>query len=255
MKATHSVKNQKEILPVVGSHSIQLKSRAFADPSSQPHVVQSSQAVRPFLPIQAKLTIGEPNDKYEKEADQVAAQVVQQINAPQSTSSDNVQRQEESEEEELQMKPISTLQRDEAPEEEELQMKPISVLQRDGSPEEEEELQMKSIVQRQEAIGGGDASGDLESTINSARGGGQALDSTLQTKMGQAMGADFSRVKIHTDTTADKLNRSVQARAFTTGNDVFFKKGEYNPQSSTGQELIAHELTHVVQQNGSQIRR
>ncbi len=69
------------------------------------------------------------------------------------------------------------------------------------------------------------------------------------------MGSDFSRVKVHTDQTADTLNRSIQARAFTTGNDVFFRQGEYNPQSRGGQELIAHELTHVVQQGGVQRKR
>ena len=200
-----------------------------------PTVSDVNLSSRPFAtPVQAKLTIGQPNDKYEQEADQVASQVVQHINAPQATNPENVQRNSEAEEEELQMKPISVLQRDMA---------------------EEEELQMKSIVQRQEAIGGGPASEDLESTINSARGGGQSLDPALQHSMGQAMGADFSRVKVHTDQTADTLNRSIQARAFTTGNDVFFRQGEYNPQSRGGQELIAHELTHVVQQGGVQRKR
>jgi hypothetical protein len=182
--------------------------------------------------IQAKLNIGEPNDKYEKEADQTAAKVVQQINAPSQDLS--VQRQEsmESEDEELQMKPA------------------ISTIQRDASMEEEE-LQMKSLVQRQENLGGGEASNDLESEIQNARGGGQSLDAGLQAKMGQAMGADFSGVKVHTDSQSDQLNRSIQAKAFTTGQDVFFRQGAYEPSSRGGQELIAHELTHVVQQTGA----
>jgi Domain of unknown function (DUF4157) len=66
--------------------------------------------------------------------------------------------------------------------------------------------------------------------------------------MGQAMGTDFSRVRVHTDGQSDRLNRSIQAKAFTTGQDVFFRQGAYNPGSRGGQELIAHELTHVVQQ-------
>jgi len=89
---------------------------------------------------------------------------------------------------------------------------------------------------------------DLESEINRARGGGQPLDKGLQAKMGEAMGADFSGVRVHTDGRADGLNRAVGARAFTTGQDLFFKRGEYQPGSRGGQELIAHELTHVVQQ-------
>jgi ppGpp synthetase/RelA/SpoT-type nucleotidyltranferase len=72
--------------------------------------------------------------------------------------------------------------------------------------------------------------------------------------MEQAFGADFSQVKVHTDSESDKLNKSIQAKAFTTGKDIFFKKGEYQPDSKPGQELLAHELTHVVQQNGNQVQ-
>ena len=199
------------------------------------------------MPIQAKLNIGEPNDKYEKEADDTASKVVQQINAP--TQDRSVQRQEAMEEDELQMKPISSIQREESMEEEdELQMKPISSIQREAM-EEEDELQMKSLVQRRENLGGGEASSDLESSIQSARGSGHPLDAGLQEKMGQAMGADFSGVKVHTDSQSDQLNQSIQAKAFTTGQDVFFRQGAYEPSSRDGQELIAHELTHVVQQN------
>jgi hypothetical protein len=67
--------------------------------------------------------------------------------------------------------------------------------------------------------------------------------------MERVFGADFSGVRVHTDAHSDSLNHSLHARAFTTGKDIFFKQGEYNPGSSTGQELIAHELAHVVQQN------
>ncbi|PZV12168.1 MAG: hypothetical protein DCF20_18035 [Pseudanabaena sp.] len=178
--------------------------------------------------IQAKLSIGEPNDKYEQEADATASKVVQQINStPQDQS---IQREESMEEED-----------------EELQMKPISSIQREVM-EEEEELQMKSLVQSRENLGEGESSPDLESSIQSARGSGQSLDPILKAKMGQAMGADFSGVKVHIDSQSDQLNKSIQAKAFTTGQDVFFRQGAYEPSSRGGQELIAHELTHVVQQ-------
>jgi len=159
--------------------------------------------------IQAKLSIGEPNDKYEQEADATASKVVQQINSPTQDQS----------------------------------------VQREAAMEEDEELQMKSLVQRREDRVGGEASTDLESSIQSARGSGQSLDTNLQAKMEQAMGADFSGVKVHTDSQSDQLNQSIQAKAFTTGQDVFFRQGAYEPNSLGGQELIAHELTHVVQQN------
>jgi Domain of unknown function (DUF4157) len=201
--------------------------------------------------LQAKLTIGQPGDQYEQEADRVAAQVVQRTNLLKSNpSKPALQRQELKEEDELQMKPeISMLQRQEAEEEDELQMKPeISMLQRQEA-EEEDELQMKPL-QRQKSQEHEEASADLETSINSARGRGQSLESGLQQQMGQAMAADFSGVKVHTDATADRLSQSIQAKAFTTGKDIFFKGGEYNPSSQSGQELLAHELTHVVQQTG-----
>jgi hypothetical protein len=107
------------------------------------------------------------------------------------------------------------------------------------------------VIRRKEAIAGGTASADLESSIQSARGSGQSLDANLQQSMGQAMGADFSGVKVHTDSQSDQLNKSIQAKAFTTGQDVFFRQGAYEPSSRGGQELIAHELTHVVQQGAA----
>jgi hypothetical protein len=214
---------------------INQRSTESADTPVQPkrmNRLQTLQAKRMSM-IQAKLSIGEPNDKYEQEADATASKVVQQINStPQNKP---VQKQESMEDEELQMKPISSIQREE-------------------SMEEDEELQMKSLAQRKSSLDGEEASPDLESSIQSARGSGQSLDSNLQAKMGQVMGADFSGVKVHTDSQSDQLNKSIQAKAFTTGQDVFFRQGAYEPNSPVGQELIAHELTHVVQQNGGAIQ-
>ncbi|MCB8751174.1 eCIS core domain-containing protein [Planktothrix agardhii] len=158
----------------------------------------------------------------------------------------NIQREGE-EEEEIQAKPdISNIQR-EGEEEEEVQAKPdISAIQREG--EEEEEVQAKP---QNKTLGGGAVSTDIETTIQSAKSVGSPLDAGMQRKMGKAMGADFSGVKVHTDSQSDKLNRSLSSRAFATGPNLFFKQGEYNPGSKTGQELIAHELTHVVQQGAT----
>jgi hypothetical protein len=137
-----------------------------------------------------------------------------------------------------------------------MQMKPIDSLQRQ---EEEEEMQMKpiSILQRQEVMGadGGEISADLEESIHGARTGGQPIAGALRAPMENAFGADFSGVRVHSDSQSDALNQSIQARAFTSGQDVFFRQGEYNPGSSHGQELLAHELTHVVQQNGSAVQQ
>lgn len=95
----------------------------------------------------------------------------------------------------------------------------------------------------------------IERSIDSARGGGHGMDHGTRARMEAAFGADFSDVRIHTDAKSDSLNRSLAARAFTTGRDVFFRHGEYSPGSSSGRELLAHELTHVVQQNGDGLQR
>jgi hypothetical protein len=120
--------------------------------------------------------------------------------------------------------------------------------------EEEETIQAKFnnvSIQRKSTDEGGEVTTDFETEVNNSKSGGKSLDNGLQSSMSHAMGSDFSSVKIHTDSNADKLSRSIQAKAFTTGQDLFFSKGAYNPQSKSGQELIAHELTHVVQQGSA----
>jgi hypothetical protein len=205
------------------------------------------------IPIQPKLTIGQVNDPYEQEADQMAAHVVAQMHAPQPLQRKLVQRSA-GEEEELQMKPLGTsIQRVEE-EEEELQMKSLGTsIQR--VEEEEEELQMKPLIQRKSDLGGTEASTDLEASISRSRGGGQGLPDAIRQPMEQAFGANFSGVRIHSDSQSDQLNRSINARAFTTKNDIFFSAGSYNPGDRGGQELLAHELTHVVQQGAASVQR
>jgi hypothetical protein len=89
--------------------------------------------------------------------------------------------------------------------------------------------------------------------INHERDGGQPLDSAVQAQAGPALGADFSGVRVHTSPEANELNQQLNARAFTTGQDIFFREGEYQPNSSGGQELITHELAHVVQQSSGAV--
>jgi len=101
-----------------------------------------------------------------------------------------------------------------------------------------------------EAAGATEATPEIEGAIAQSRDGGQSLDLTVQRQMESAFGTNFSQVRVHTDSRADTLNHALSARAFTTGQDIFFRQGEYNPGSSSGKELLAHELTHVVQQTG-----
>jgi hypothetical protein len=147
------------------------------------------------------------------------------------------------------------IQRQEIPEEEEeeLQLKrePAAV-QRQELPEEEEELMMKRDDQRM-GPQGGQVPPEVEAGIRRARGGGQPLEGALQEQMSASLGHDFSGVRVHTDAEADALNQQLTAKAFTTGRDLFFRRGAYEPGSRRGRDLIAHELSHVVQQSTGRV--
>ena len=109
-------------------------------------------------------------------------------------------------------------------------------------------------VQRLLAQRSGDGSFEIDegtvSRINQERSGGQPLEGGLQKDMGESMDHDFSGVRVHTSPEADDLSQQIGAKAFTTGQDIFLREGAYDPHSGGGQELLAHELTHVVQQSG-----
>ncbi|MGK7925366.1 MAG: DUF4157 domain-containing protein [Spirulina sp.] len=129
-----------------------------------------------------------------------------------------------------------------------------------NSPKVKEEKTQSGTVQRKitlhsSSVEGGEVSREWEGELNRARGGGQPLASEVKEPMEGAFGSDFSDVRVHADSKADGLARSIQAKAFTTGRDVFFQQGAYQPGSRGGQELLAHELTHVVQQNDGGVRR
>jgi hypothetical protein len=251
-----------------------------------------NQAVQRMLAthqIQAKMTVGAADDPYEREADAVASQVMAKRDVVQRESADEdvqmkrvdivqripedaellrkpidiIQRDEggEAEEEEIAMKRMDTIQRDEGgeAEEEEIAMKRMDTIQRDeGGEAEEEEIAMKRADVWRKPVdmsGSFDVNQDIEGQIQSASGSGQSIPDVNRDMFESSMGHDFSGVKVHTDTQSDGLNRDLGARAFTTGSDIFFRQGEYNPESSDGQRLLAHELTHVVQQGGAGVKK
>jgi hypothetical protein len=109
------------------------------------------------------------------------------------------------------------------------------------------------LAQRRSGAEGFALDEETAGRINQARGGGQALDSAVQKQMSASLGHDFSGVRVHTGLESDELNQQLQARAFTTGPDIFFKRGTYDPGSDSGRKLIAHELSHVVQQSTGRV--
>ena len=170
-------------------------------------------SVNNFLFFQPKLSINAPNDIYEQEADAVAEKVVQSKSIQQSDTF---------------FKPVS-----------------ISSIQRKCAHcEEEEKLQRKEVNQNKT-----ETSNELEHYVGGLNNSGNALPSDSKTFFESRMGYDFSNVKIHTDSVAAKSAQSINAHAYTTGNNIVFNQNQFQPGTTNGDKLIAHELTHVVQQN------
>ncbi|MGH9224733.1 MAG: DUF4157 domain-containing protein [Acidimicrobiales bacterium] len=114
------------------------------------------------------------------------------------------------------------------------------------------------LIQRREAEGqlsvgaaGGTLDDATEAAVQRARRGGRPLNAATSERMQQALGADFSAVRVHSDAESERLNRSLNSEAFTTGSDVFIRPSSYRPGSPSGQRVLTHELVHVVQQGGA----
>ncbi|MEM5776005.1 MAG: DUF4157 domain-containing protein, partial [Anaerolineaceae bacterium] len=97
----------------------------------------------------------------------------------------------------------------------------------------------------------GELTGYVAREIQRARAGGSPLPAPLHRQLGDQLQGDFSQVRLHTDRQADRLSGQLQARAFTLGNNIFFRKGAYAPHTARGRFTLLHELTHVQQQSGS----
>ncbi|NER12064.1 DUF4157 domain-containing protein [Leptobacterium flavescens] len=234
--------------------------------------------------IQPKLTVGRPNDKYEIEADMMADKVVQHLsndndrNIP-SGSATNLSVQQKcsscEKEEKLQEKKEDDLEGQlpdinrkpifesnaEQPETE-LQTKSLNVPplqtkcaaceEKERIQEKKEELAENELdIQTKEEGSGAEQPSNLENRLNSSKGKGSPMSKDTQDSMGSAFSADFSNVRIHTGTEAVKMNRELGAQAFTHGNDIYFNQGKYDTNSSSGKHLLAHELTHTIQQGKS----
>jgi hypothetical protein len=181
------------------------------------------------LTIQTKLVVNETSNKYEQEADRVARQVVETLDAAASSSATRAPTGSRGDDETTTPAQLHSKRHQDA-----------------GGL-----CMMKPDIRRFDGEDGGAFDSTIKTSIQQAQGGGSPLDAGVRATMGGVFGVDFSAVKIHTDARAQQLNRSLQAKAFTTGQDIFFGQGVYAPGSREGRELIAHELTHVVQQGGS----
>lgn len=181
--------------------------------------------------LQAKLVVGAPGDKYEQEADSVAAQVMS-MSVP-AANSMPIQRQGEEEEQEPLVQRSSLVDS-------------ITPLVQRQTEEQEEAIQTKSLQQRG-VKGNAEAGSDVESQLNQSKGGGSPLPDEVRSFMEPRFGTDFSSVRVHTDSTAVQMNKDLRAQAFAHGSDIYYGAGKSPAQDS----LTAHELTHVVQQTGA----
>ncbi len=121
-------------------------------------------------------------------------------------------------------------------------------IQRKANPEQEDRIQAK-------AEGTPNVASNVSADIRSSMSGGTPLPLSVRKFMEPRFKADFSNVRIHNDDRSAKLNQQVQAKAFAVSNHVFFGKDQFQPETDEGKELIAHELTHTIQQGGALQRR
>lgn len=175
--------------------------------------------------LQAKLRIGQADDKYEREADKVADAVMGQPNDPTHAG--------------VSTSKLPSIQR--------VDTQHTSVLNRMGETEQEEDL-----IQSKSSGTQAEASYDVESGVRSLKGGGRPLSASESQFFEPRFNRSFSGVRIHTSGKANYLAKSVNAHAFTIGNDIAFANGQYAPDSHQGRKLMAHELTHTVQQTGGE---
>jgi len=157
--------------------------------------------------FQAKLSVNKSDDKYEREADHVANEVVNEISNP-----------------------------------------ALPVQRMTDVPEKNTKF---SFLQAKQADASSIASPQLSSNIESSAGSGTGLPGHTLNEMNASFGTNFNNVHIHNDSESARMNKELHAQAFTHGPDIYFDEGKYNPTTADGKFLLAHELTHVIQQSGT----
>lgn len=226
-------------------------------------------------PVQAKLTVSTPDDPQEKEADAVADKVMRMPDSvvvqpsPLPGKEEKIERTEEEEKvypkeetinsNKISCKDATELQRPSRA------AQVIQRLQKGYSNTGSEILApnnktrggsfstafSRSQIMRQSGRAPPETSSSFEQTLSSTKGGGSALPSDNRRSLENRFGADFGGVRIHAGTQAEDLSSSIHAHAFTHGNDIYFNRGKWAPETQAGGTLLAHELTHTLQQGAS----
>ncbi len=210
--------------------------------------------------VQTKLTIGRPGDRYEQEADQTAENVINRLSEPGSPA---IQKKQQSAQPALpataliQQQPVQDNVLDqefEAESDEMLRKKPV--FESAAPPEDDSDIQRACTGCHEEETvqaksEGAPNSSSIETQLKSTKGSGSPLPADTRRSMEHAFGSDFSGVRVHTGSDAARMNKELGAHAFTHGSDIYFNSGKYDARSEGGQKLLAHELTHTLQQGAS----
>lgn len=233
----------------------------------------------PFFPkVQTKLSIGKADDVYEKEADSVADKVVNQsgegaaiekksgessqIQEKPIDSITPIQKKEGAEEEKEPAVQKQEEQEEQPVQKQEEEEKPVQKQEEEEQPVQKQEEEEQSVQKQEEeeepiqaksnsTVGNG---GSVESKLKSTSGQGEKMSKSTQREMEAGFGTNFNDVSIHTGSEAEAMSKELGAQAFTSGKDVYFNEGKYDPNSKEGKHLLAHELTHTIQQKGSELK-
>lgn len=236
---------------------------SFFNKGAEPSFFNGSVQRQPFFKkdniesnIQTKLRVGQVNDSFEKEADNTADKVLQKLSNQKSSFGNQkipidhkisayVQRKCDSCESEKKVQMKAEVRYTEAKfEEEKLRLKVDDTSNKKLS---EDTLQRKCTDCEKELTKNTD---DIESGLSASKDTGRPMSGPILKQMESSFGADFSSVRIHDNNLAIQMCSKLNAQAFAHGNDIYFNTGKYDPNSSTGIHLLAHELTHVIQQRG-----
>lgn len=213
------------------------KSGTYSTTSLQQEFTQVPASSSNSFFVQPKLIVGLPNDRYEKEAEQVASLVVDSLSHTDSSSKIQEQSTLPTQIHPLASEVVDDSQPDVVDGSQELEKEDI---ERDGN---------ESLIQTKFLAPGtpSENPSNPRTSLNIDFRGGQPLNSATRNFFEPWFGRDFSRVRVHTNT--DQTN-ALNALAFTAGQNIVFRSGQYSPDTLEGKKLLAHELTHVVQQTG-----
>jgi len=227
-------------------------------------------------PVQAKLTVSTPDDPQEKEADTVADKVMRAPEpitvavTPVPAKEEKLERKEEEEvQPKLEMPVIDKIQTKEDDEEKVHPKLDVSIQRREEQQEEKINTAIiknndiainrknislfhSDVIQRS-GRGPPQDSIPFHENLSASKGTGSTMPDNTRTFMQSRFNADFSNVHVHTNSRAEQMSSQINAQAFTHGNDIYFNKGKYSPDTASGKSLLAHELTHTIQQGASPV--